>query len=105
MVVPIIKTIIYLGLFWGPLFMEAPNYLSSKPGPLSPWPWEVASGHSLLQNPSQAEGAGPFQRAVWFHVGSLLFGIWPARILDMGPFLGDLEVQEVWKGVLSATML
>ena len=24
LVVPIIRTIIYLGLFWGPLFMEAP---------------------------------------------------------------------------------
>ena len=27
LVVPIIRTIIYLGLFWGPLFMEAPIYI------------------------------------------------------------------------------
>ena len=25
LVVPIIRTIVYLGLFWGPLFMEAPT--------------------------------------------------------------------------------
>ena len=49
LVVPIIRTRIYLGLFWGPLFMEAPSPLQRSLF------FENKAGSSLGLDPSISE--------------------------------------------------
>ena len=81
MVVPIIRTIIYLGPFWGPLFVEAPHLgpESSNLGYLDPL---VNSGQS------SEDDAGTKQRASGFY---RLFEESPRSPLK-GSFKGEIDI-------------